>query len=150
MTPVFIEQKNRLMKKEILGAFLILLMTACGTSKITSYQYTAGTRGYQLSITVNQDSVRLKEVTNKEVNTVYATNSEFWKGLEKESKSIVLDSVANLKSPSNKRQFDAAMFAKMTFTTQDSVYKSASFDGGKPHEMLQGIVDSLVNLNTKK
>ncbi len=136
--------------KKIILAILAVLLVGCGMSKIKTYQYTAGTRGYQLSITVDQDSVWLKEVTDKEINTVYATDSEFWKSIQKESKSIELDSVAHLSAPTNKRQFDGAMFAKVTFTTNDSVYKSASFDGGKPHDMLQTIVDSLVSLNTKK
>ena len=136
--------------KNIFLLSLLLLTASCGTQKIISYEYSIGTRGYQKTTIITKKSTSITEKSAEQSSVSFSkTKSALWKSLQMNSDSIKLDSVAYLKAPTNRRDFDAAMFAKVIFTTKDSVYKSASFDGGKPPLMLKTVADSLANVNTK-
>ena len=133
--------------------YLLLLLTvatliSCATPKITSYEYLAGTRGYNITIKVTEEATTITEQKGtgspESKNTV--TSPELWKSLQNGSKNIELSKISKLESPTNRRDTDAAMFSRIVFTTLDSTYKSSSFDHGQPPAMLKAVVDSLVNL----
>jgi len=128
---------------------ILLVLTSCGTQKIISYEYNVVTRGYKNNIIVTQDSTKIIEVSRDSKTSTIATTSIFWKALQSESKNIKLNEIGKLKSPTNKRQYDGAMFAKLILTTEDSAYTSAGFDNGHPPVMIKTVVDSLVNLSVK-
>jgi len=136
--------------KTICLSVLIALFVSCGTQKIMSYEYAINTRGYNFSIVVDQDSI--KEVSdvriskNELAKDTYPTPLELWNALQKGSQRIILNEINTLESPTNKRQFDGAMFANLALTTNDTIYTSAPFDHGQPPAMLKVVVDSLVSL----
>lgn len=138
--------------------FLLLsvaTLVSCATTKITSYEYLTGTRGYNLTIKVTKDSITISETKGFSSGPIPATsaaldctptNPELWKALQNGSKDIELSKISKLESPTHRRDTDAAMFSRIVFTTADSTYKSSSFDHGQPPAMLKTVVDSLVNL----
>jgi len=133
---------------------LIALFVSCGTQKIVSYEYAINTRDYNFSIVVDKDSI--KEVSDVKISKnefstdTYPTSPELWNALEKGSERITLKEISKLESPTNKRQFDGAMFANLTLITKDTAYNSAVFDHGQPPIMLKTVVDSLVSLSVSK
>jgi len=135
--------------KTICLSVLIALFVSCGTQKIVSYEYAINTRGYNFSIVVDQDSI--KEVSDVRISKnglakdTYPTSPELWNALQKGSNRIALTEIKTLQSPTNKRQFDGAMFANLKLITEDTAYTSAPFDHGQPPAMLKVVVDSLVN-----
>jgi len=136
--------------KNVLFIVLITLLVSCGTQKIVSYEYNVIARGYKQSITVNKQNV---EVTSNDISSengvkrqTSETDPELWKTLQEASKKIELTEISALESPTNRRQFDGAMFAKLTLETLGSTYNSAGFDHGQPPVMLKAVVDSLVRL----
>ncbi len=133
---------------------LIALFVSCGTQKIVSYEYVINTRGYNFSIVVDKDSIKevsdVKISKNEFATDTYPTPPELWKALQKGSERITLNEISKLESPTNKRQFDGAMFANITLVTHDSTYISAGFDHGQPPVMLKVVVDSLVRLSVSK
>lgn len=131
--------------------FLLLsvaTLVSCATPKITSYEYLTGTRGYNLSIKVTEETTTITERkgTNLPHEKNIITSPELWKSLQNGSKKIELSKISELESPTHRRETDAAMFSRIVFTTTDSTYKSSSFDHGQPPAMLKTVVDSLVSL----
>lgn len=127
-----------------------LLLVSCGAQKIVSYEYAVNTRGYNFSMVVNKKEIKessdVEISKNKFSEGIFITDSNLWKALKKGSKNIKLKEISKLDSPTNRRQFDGAMFANLIISTKDSTYRSASFDHGQPPAMLKVVVDSLVNL----
>ena len=121
---------------------------SCGTQKIISYEYNVVTRGYRQNIKVNKNNISIVE--NNSTSKTTLTNPNLWKALQNGSKTIKLDKISTLKSPTNKRQRDAAMFGSLILTCSDSTYTSAGFDHGHPPVMLKTVVDSLVSIGLVK
>jgi hypothetical protein len=129
---------------------LVTVLVSCGAQKIVPYEYVVNTRGYNFSIVVNkkniQESSDISISKNEFSEDTFITDADLWKALQKGSKTIKLSEINKLESPTNRRQFDGAMFANLIVLTKDSTYKSASFDHGQPPLMLKTVVDSLVKL----
>lgn len=135
------------MRVNLLLLSILMLIVSCGTQKIISYEYSAVTRGYKMTIKVDKDSTLITETKGRDVSeTKSSTTPELWKSLEVGAREIEVLEIGTLESPTNKRQIDAAMFCKLILTTKDSTYTSSSFDNGHPPLMLKIVVDSLVNL----
>ncbi len=133
--------------KHFFTILLLTLLVSCGTQKIVSYEYSATTRGYKKLITVEEDSTTVTISTYSDTKTeVFKTSPEFWQSIEAASEDIDLKKIADLPSPTNRRQTDAAMFSKIKFITADSTFTSSTFDNGQPPAMLKTVVDSLVNM----
>ena len=139
--------------KNIFLIALTTLVVSCGTQKIVSYEYLAGTRGYNLSIKVDKNNIEVVSDDKRSENgpevRISETSPELWKALQNGSKEIKLNKISELESPTQKRKTDAAMFAKLNLATIDTNYRSAGFDHGQPPSMLKTVVDSLVGLNVK-
>jgi len=135
--------------KKLLIITLAVTFLSCNSDKIISYTYSVVTRGYKLEIIVAKDSTYIKQTGRQALEKDYATNTDLWKSLIKNTKTVKLREIGSLESPTNKRQMDAAMFASLTIATKDSVYRSNSFDAGHPPAMIKDIVDELVKESEK-
>lgn len=122
-------------------------MLSCGTQKIVTFEYSVVTRGYKKTVAVSQkETVVVIKKSNLEETAKYRTSGKLWKALQINAVDIDLNKISSLKSPTNKRDIDAAMFAKLIIVTKGSTYTSSSFDNGHPPKMIKTIVDSLANL----
>ena len=132
--------------RTVLTLSILILLVSCGTQKIISYQYNVITRGYKKTVTVTQKKTLIEDVSRENKTVSVNTTPEMWKALQKESQQIELNEIATLTSPTNKRQFDGAMFAKLVLVTKDSIYTSAGFDHGYPPKMIKSVVDSISSI----
>ncbi len=135
--------------KKIFIMMLAVAFLSCNSDKIISYTYSVVTRGYKMEITVSKDSTLIVQTGRQSLKKSYATNTNLWKSLKKDSKDIKLKDISGLESPTNKRQFDGAMFASLTIATKDSIYRSNSFDAGHPPAMIKNVVDALAKESEK-
>jgi hypothetical protein len=81
------------------------------------------------------------------------TTDAEWNELNDGAKTIKLDNIASLESPTNGRQTDAAPYGTVSISTKDSTYKSASFDGFNAHESLaplMGTIEKIANSEFNK
>ena len=60
---------------------------------------------------------------------LYTTAPEEWAELQLSVEKVNLKTLADLPSPTNRRQTDAAPFGSVSLTTKDSTYVSGGFDG---------------------
>lgn len=133
--------KTRKMKY-ILPLIAALVLISCKTLEVTQYEYRSTTMLGTRTITVTKDSV-VTQYTGRLESTykARATTPEEWTKLKESVEGVKMEDIADLKSPTNKRSTDASPYGTISFTTKDSTYRSASFDGFDSHDMLQPTLD---------
>ncbi len=123
--------------KFIVACLGLMMMVSCKTIEVMQYEYKSTTMLGSRTITITQDSV-VTEYNGRMENTrtARATSSEEWLQLKESMKTVKLDDISDLESPTNYRATDAAPFGSVIITTKDSSYQSASFDGFDANEQL--------------
>lgn len=116
----------------------------CNSQKIIAYEYVSMTRAGMESTKISKDSTVIKKVGWKKEYQMFSTDKDTWKILKEKSKEINLAGIDTLKSPSFGRQLDAAPHAYFSFYLADTVYQSASFDGGNPPAVLKPITNTFM------
>ncbi|MGB1104599.1 MAG: hypothetical protein ACPG21_13365 [Crocinitomicaceae bacterium] len=130
------------MKRLLMLFAAIAVLTACNTIEIIQYEYKSTTMLGSRTLTITKDSVISSYSGRMEANRqARKTTPEEWEALKNSAKTIKLEEIRDLKSPTNKRATDAAPFGKVLLTTADSTYRSASFDGFDSHEMLKPLME---------
>lgn len=78
---------------------------------------------------------RERELSNKERNEI-----------EKALNQIDLNTIGQLKAPTDKRLYDGAPHAVLIIRNEDKEIKSTSFDHGEPPQELKKIVDEILKI----
>jgi hypothetical protein len=129
------------MKKILWMTVIFAGLVSCSASKIIGYSYTEGGMMGSVKTTITADSLSfLKYSRGEKSYEAYMSNADEWATVHKMGKHIDYKHMDTLKAPSMGRATDAAPFAHFEVITKDSVYTSASFDGGKPPASLAAIV----------
>lgn len=136
-------------KMRILFLFgLVFALPACRHSKIVRCDYHSVTMMAHRTVVVTKDSVSLTVERRLDSSSFTAKRMKraAWRKLVKSAAAVQLDSIRNLKAPSNDRATDAAPFGRIWLYTKDSTYASSTFDGRRPHSMLAPVMQSILNL----
>ncbi|MDB9948159.1 hypothetical protein OAV61_05705 [Flavobacteriaceae bacterium] len=134
------------MKKILLICFSLLV--SCSSiqqeTAIQKINYKAMTRGYSTEI-VLQDNT-LKYFKNTKENRSLTLTEEVKDSLNTLVKKINLNTINQLKAPSNEYQFDGAMYATVAVVLNGKTYTSAGFDDDNPPKELIPLVNYLLTL----
>ncbi|MDB4496391.1 hypothetical protein N9290_04755 [Flavobacteriaceae bacterium] len=134
------------MKKILLICFSLLV--SCSSiqqeTAIQKINYKAMTRGYSTEI-VLQDNT-LKYFKNTKENRSLTLTEEVKDSLNTLVKKINLNTINQLKAPSNEYQFDGAMYATVAVILNGKTYTSAGFDDDNPPKELIPLVNYLLTL----
>ena len=139
---------------------IISLVTSCNSKKTalsksteksteqfqTTLIYSALTRGFIQELVVTKTN--LTEFRDYEKQHPISRNLEpkKWENCLKLLKEIDLKNVPNLKSPTNRRQFDGAAFAQLTVIQKGDTIQSSSFDHKHPPEELKPLVEYILSI----
>lgn len=110
---------------------------------ILEFKYTASSRGVLNEIIIKKDSTSIKTLDQSQT---LKTDPEKWNKLLLLVKTIDLEKLEKLESPSDKRFSDAALSANLFITTSYKEYESSSFDHGNPPNEIKNIVNELIVL----
>mgnify|MGYP006087823361 FL=1 len=142
---------------------LIVLVTSCSSKKKllsksiensseqlhTTMIYNAFTRGFFQEILITKNNV----TEFKDYEKLNPINSELdsvnWENCLRLLDQINLENLANLKSPTNRRQFDGAAFAKLTIIRNEDTIQSNSFDHKQPPSELKPLVEYILSIKGK-
>ncbi len=129
------------MKNLIFALILSIALFSCTSSKIIGYSYTEGGMIGSTKTTITADSLTfLKYKHGQKSYEAYLSDEKDWILVHNMGKHINYEGIDTLTSPSMGRATDAAPFAMLEIITKDSVYQSASFDGGKPPAPIAALV----------
>ena len=126
-------------------------------AKVVNTESNLGEQVSNLPVVVYQETTRgmFREITVREgkifVITARGAKPAFWE-LKKEDYKKLLDlyqkidlkSLSSLKDPTQKRFYDGAPIATLSFTNEKDTYTSSEFDGGFPPKEIEAFVNELL------
>ncbi|WP_291137536.1 hypothetical protein [Flavobacterium sp. UBA7663] len=126
-------------------------------AKVVNTESNLGEQVSNLPVVVYQETTRgmFREITVREgkifVITARGAKPVFWE-LKKEDYKKLLDlyqkidlkSLSSLKDPTQKRFYDGAPIATLSFTNEKDTYTSSEFDGGFPPKEIEAFVNELI------
>ena len=107
-------------------------------------EYTANTRGFYQKITIKNQMLTVSKDRNTEDNAVVTKIDEAnWNELVTYFKEVKLETLKDLKAPTEKRFYDGAAIANLKIRHKDKDYESTSFDHGFPPKEIKKLVDKI-------
>lgn len=99
-------------------------------SKVPTMIYEANTRGYFIKLKVENRKIYVSKDRNaSDFKSSYPISNEAWDVISKLALAVNLNSVKDLKAPTEKRFYDGAPHANITFIQNGVEYVSSTFDG---------------------
>jgi PBP1b-binding outer membrane lipoprotein LpoB len=137
------------MKKGIVLLLSILVFAGCsGQKKATDstikVEYKAYSRGFYQVVTIENQMVFITK-TRDEKPVAFKIPIADWKSLNMAIQELDLESLSQLKAPTEKRLFDGAAIANLKITKQGKTYESQSFDHGYPPAETEKIVNKILS-----
>jgi hypothetical protein len=137
------------MKKGIVLLLSILVFAGCsGQKKATDstikIEYKAYSRGFYQVVTIENQMVFITK-TRDEKPVAFKIPIADWKSLNMVIQELDLESLSQLKAPTEKRLFDGAAIANLKITKQGKTYESQSFDHGYPPAETEKIVNKILS-----
>lgn len=116
----------------------------------TVIEYTANTRGFYQNITIKDQLVSVSKDRNNNDKAISTKISDAdWAALINDFKELKLETLKDLKAPTEKRFYDGAAIANLKITYKDKSYETTSFDHGFPPKEIKKLVDK-INTFVKK
>lgn len=124
-------------------------MEAHQKNQVYTINYTAMSRGFFNEIVVNDSTVKTQKSRTEQFLEKTLSNDDKM-NLHQLIKKINLNSLSELKAPTQKRLFDGAAHAVLTITIDDKTYKTESFDHGYPPEEIKPLCEAIIKLSEQK
>ncbi len=138
------------MKLILIILFPLLMAETCSQNneqdKDISFTYETMTRGSRANYTLTKEEIKVVKFMGGETKASEKMTSKDWNNLLEKMQEIDVSNIGKLKPPSDKRTFDGAAHAILTFKKGDKVYKTNSFDHGNPPAELKSLVKAILRL----
>jgi PBP1b-binding outer membrane lipoprotein LpoB len=137
------------MKKSIVLLLSILVFAGCAGQKRTAQnetkmEYKAYSRGFYQEITIEKQLVFVAK-SRDEKPVIFKIPIADWNNLNSAIQELDLDSLSQLKAPTEKRLFDGAAIANLKITKQGKTFESQSFDHGHPPAEIEKVVNKMLS-----
>jgi hypothetical protein len=110
--------------------------------------YQENTRGFYREIVIREGKIFV--VTTRGAKPVFwELKKEDYKKLLGLYQNIDLKGLSSLKDPTQKRFYDGATIATLSFTDEKNTYTSPEFDGGYPPKEIEDFVNELIAVAEK-
>ncbi|ESU24611.1 hypothetical protein FEDK69T_05320 [Flavobacterium enshiense DK69] len=115
-------------------------------------EYTANSRGFFLFVRAENHKLYISRNRDENKMSLPATpvSDTDWKEIEKLAKAVNLQTVNDLKWPTEKRFYDGAAHANITFLVDSNRYETKGFDHGYPPVEIEKLVNKIVTLAENK
>lgn len=127
----------------------IFIATGCSSQKkadmtTTEIEYSAVSRGLYKTIVVKNQTVSITNTRGGEAveTKIDATK---WNKIVSEFGKVNLDSIPNLKAPTEKRFYDGAAIGNLKITQNQKTYETKGFDNGFPPKEIEKLVNLLTD-----
>jgi len=123
--------------------------TGCSSQKkadmtSTEIEYSAVSRGLYKTVVVKNQTVSITNTRGGEA-VESKIDTEKWNKIVSEFEKINLDSIPNLKAPTEKRFYDGAAIGNLKITQNQKTYETKGFDNGFPPKEIEKLVNLLTD-----
>ncbi|MCD0464236.1 hypothetical protein LPB89_02380 [Flavobacterium sp. ENC] len=127
----------------------VFIVTGCSSQKktdmtTTEIEYSAVSRGLYKKILVQNESVSVTNGRNDEA-VKSKIDAAKWNKIVAEFEKVNLESIPNLKAPTEKRFYDGAAIGNLKITSNGKTYETKGFDNGFPPKEIEKLVNLLVD-----
>ncbi|TCN61023.1 hypothetical protein D0809_03850 [Flavobacterium circumlabens] len=127
----------------------VFIATGCSSQKkadmtSTQIEYSAVSRGLYKKILVQNESVSVTNGRNEEAVETKIEASK-WNKIVSEFEKVNLESIPDLKAPTEKRFYDGAAIGNLKITSNGKTYETKGFDNGFPPKEIEKLVNLLVD-----
>lgn len=127
----------------------VFIVTGCSSQKktdmtTTEIEYSAVSRGLYKKILVQNESVSVTNGRNDEAVKTKIEASK-WNKIVAEFEKVNLESIPELKAPTEKRFYDGAAIGNLKITSNGKTYETKGFDNGFPPKEIEKLVNLLVD-----
>jgi hypothetical protein len=113
-------------------------------------KYEANSRGFALAVKVENQILYVSRVRDfKDYEEKIKISDADWKEIVTLTKAVDLSKVKDLKWPTEKRYYDGAAHANITFISGGVEYPARGFDHGYPPVEIEKLVNKIVKLTEK-
>jgi hypothetical protein len=110
-------------------------------------EYEANSRGFFLFVRVENHNLYISRNRDaKKLQQATPISDADWKEIETLAKAVNLETVKDLKWPTEKRFYDGAAHANITFQVDRNRYPANGFDHGNPPVEIEKLVNKIVAL----
>jgi hypothetical protein len=127
----------------------VFIVSGCSSQKktdmtTTEIEYSAVSRGLYKKILVQNESVSVTNGRNDEAVKTKIEASK-WNKIVAEFEKVNLESIPDLKAPTEKRFYDGAAIGNLKITSNGKTYETKGFDNGFPPKEIEKLVNLLVD-----
>ena len=112
----------------------------------TTLTYSAFTRGFFQELIITKNNFTVYKDYEKLNPISKDLDLKKWRNCLKLLEPINLKNLPNLKSPTNRRQFDGAAFAQLTVIQNGDTIQSSSFDHQSPPAEIKPLVEYILSI----
>ena len=125
--------------------FSLLTFTNCDSQSLEdlTLNYNAVTRGSSVTLNTNSSEIQYSDM---ERNKKITLSKKQWNEIKELVSKIDVNSIQNLKVPSEGSHTDRALVATLSIKIGDKTYESVNFDHGNPPIELKQLVDKLFKI----
>jgi hypothetical protein len=128
---------------------VICIGTGCSSQKkadmtSTQIEYSAVSRGLYKTVVVKNQTVSITNTRGGEAVESKIDTAK-WNKIVSEFEKINLDSIPNLKAPTEKRFYDGAAIGNLKITQNQKTYETKGFDNGFPPKEIEKLVNLLTD-----
>ena len=116
-------------------------------SEIIQISYEAFSRGYFNYIAFENTKMLITQDINRQSIDTTQISKQEWSDLLNLMNSIDLNTLENLKVPTDKRLYDGAAHCTMSVILKDKTYITPSFDEGFPPEQIKTLVNKMLSIS---
>ena len=131
-----------------LGLFVIMSCTAqqkSASAEVSSIEYLAQTRGYELKIEANSKIVSFLEKGEAHKNALTSIKTADWEEFQTLIGELDLKNIDKLKAPTQGSHVDRAAMASINIIIGNTEYRSITFDHGNPPAELVALTNKLLS-----
>ena len=111
--------------------------------------YQAISRGFYKQLTFEEARMTYSEDRNLLRIDTFKISKNEWKQILELTNKLDLESLENLKAPTDKRLYDGAAHTTITIDIDGKTFSSASFDEGHPPSELEALVNKMLTISEK-
>lgn len=111
--------------------------------------YQAISRGFYKQLTFEEARMTYSEDRNLLRIDTFKISKNEWKQILELTNKLDLESLENLKAPTDKRLYDGAAHTTITVNLDGKSFNSSSFDEGHPPSELEALVNKMLTISEK-